>query len=157
MCFFVPGLLHLPFPLFLLPSLLFSMYNMYSMNSLYYLYFTTSSPELYYSSCVVSPRLLSFDHSDAHFQQHSPFLPPSAFSSCQSVYICPAHGRAPNKVERIRGEKTALLPAKVSQSFSLSLSFSLLLSFSDSRYVSANVLLTYSAAMKYQQNSYPHS
>lgn len=66
MCFFVPGLLHLPFPSFLLPSLLFSVYNMYSMNSLNYLYFMTSPPELYYY-CFVSPPLLSFDHSDAQF------------------------------------------------------------------------------------------
>jgi len=53
-----------------------------------------------------------------------PSLSPS-LSPCQGVYICRAHGRVPNKVERIRGEKTALLPARVSLSLSLPLSFSL--------------------------------
>lgn len=59
----------------------------------------------------------------------SPSIPLSLYPClpCQGVYICPAHGRVPNKVERIRGEKTAPLPARVSLSFSISLSFSLFL------------------------------
>lgn len=40
--------------------------------------------------------------------------------SCQGVYICPPHGWVPNKVEKIRGEKTALLPARVPLSLSCS-------------------------------------
>lgn len=71
--------------------------------------------------------------------------------SCQGVYIRPARGRVPNKVEKIRGEKTALLPARVSLSLCLLLSFSLFLSLSDSGYISANVLLTSSTPMEYQQ------
>lgn len=53
-------------------------------------------------------------------------LPPSPYPllSCQGVYISPSHSRVPNKVERIRGEKTVLLPAMVSLSFSISSSFS---------------------------------
>lgn len=53
----------------------------------------------------------------------SPCLPPS----CQGVYMYPADGRVPNKVERIRGEKTVLLPAMFSLFSSISLSHSLAL------------------------------
>lgn len=57
------------------------------------------------------------------FPSLSPCLPPS----CQGVYMCPADGRVPNKVERIRGEKTVLLPAMFSLFSSISLSHSLAL------------------------------
>lgn len=58
-----------------------------------------------------------------------PLLPssPSIPVSPARVFICPAHGKVPNKVERIRGEKAALLPARVSLSFSVSLCFPLFL------------------------------
>lgn len=72
----------------------------------------------------------------------APRLSLHPFRSCQGVYICPAHSPVPNKVERIRGEKTALLPAMVSPSISITL----FLPRSDSRYISANVLRTSCAA-----------
>lgn len=89
--------------------------------------------------------------------------PSNPVSLCQGVYICLAHGRVPNKVERIRGEKTALLPARVSLSTSLSLSLalsfslSLLLSLSDSRYISVNVLLTSLLHSSINKNCYLYS
>lgn len=65
-------------------------------------------------------------------------FPASPRLSCQGVYICPAHGRVPNKVERIRGEKTALLPARVSLPLSLSPSLSLSLSCSVSLFLTVD-------------------
>lgn len=61
------------------------------------------------------------------FSSPSPSLPPCLPPSCQGVYMCPADGTVPNKVERIRGEKTVLLPAMFSLFSSFSLSRSLAL------------------------------
>lgn len=61
------------------------------------------------------------------FSFPSPSLSPCLPPSCQGVYMCPADGRVPNKVERIRGEKTVLLPAMFSLFSSISLSRSLAL------------------------------
>lgn len=61
------------------------------------------------------------------FSSPSPFLSPCLPLSCQGVYMCSADGRVPNKVERIRGEKTVLLPAMFSLFSSISLSHSLAL------------------------------
>lgn len=61
------------------------------------------------------------------FSSPSPSLSRCLPPSCQGVYMCPADGRVPNKVERIRGEKTVLLPAMFSLFSSISLSRSLAL------------------------------
>lgn len=156
MCFFVSGLLHLPFP--------------------------HSCSHLYFSQCIICivwiasiiliswPLLQNFIiilvlsplvfflltiqmhtfNSTLLFSHHPLFLPARVFIFAQPTAECLTRWKELGVKRQHCCQLRSLSP-------SLSLSFSLLLSFSDSRYVSANVLLTYSAAMKYQQNSYPHS
>lgn len=79
----------------------------------------SSRPYLFPSSSTTRANCL--------FSSASPSLSPCLPPSCQGVYMCPADGRVPNKVERIRGEKTVLLPAMFSLFSSISLPRSLAL------------------------------
>lgn len=86
-----------------------------------------SKPALSLFLLALSPFLSSTTIAICLFSSPSPFLSPCLPRSCQGVYMCSADGRVPNKVERIRGEKTVLLPAMFSLFSSISLSHSLTL------------------------------